>query len=198
MNESMDNPHQNSSCKKLKRLLPVSVFVFGVILVWAMHLIAQPVQATKPAKWLGQAWNNFEICENFQACNETLPQVEFLNYSICELQNFKNFYDRFSEDTVFQISVTKFPLKLTNIIPPWEAEAGAEEIKYLALPKNINSLQLFPIQKQREYEHLYATYTLEGSVATIHLRKEDTGVSKYYVFTWNRCWILTEIMDNST
>ena len=172
-------------------------------------LVAQiDQQAEIPTEWLEQAWNGFERSENCQVDNNNLPQINFTNSSICELQNFQLFFDRFSEDIDFQMSVAKFPLKLTMRIPPWEwtideyEQNGRvpEKIICLNSPKNSNTRQLFPIKKQRELglERLNYSYTLEGSIATVSLTGYGNGIAIEFIFTWNRCWILSEIKDYST
>jgi hypothetical protein len=87
----------------------------------APSLATQPVQQTEiSVEWLRQAWECFETKENFLAENNNRSQINFPEPFICELHNFKSFFARFSEDIDFQISATRFPLKLTIRIPPWE------------------------------------------------------------------------------
>ena len=204
-------------------LLIVLLFLFPLCAcakgVDATSREVQPDQkATIPTRWLGYGWKDLErgerwkfviseneswegvgINENCQADNGNLPQTHFSDTSICGLHNFNLFFDRFSKDATFQISATKFPLKLTAIIPlQGPNEDTIILIKCLNLPKNSNtSLQLFPIKEQREHEHLRYSYTVEGSVATVDLWKEDAGVSIKFVFTWDRCWVLSEVKDYS-
>jgi hypothetical protein len=155
-----------------------------------------------PVEQLG--WNDLAISENCQADNDNLPQIDFPDPSICELQNFKLFLDRFSEDADFQISVTKFPLKRTYIFPGlvdenglWE-EQGREKITCLNLPKNSKASLIFPIKEQRESDGYKFSYTLKDMVATVTLQIEDSGYSVLYIFNWDKCWVLSEIKDYST
>jgi len=129
----------------------------------APPLVAQTDQQTIiPTEWLSHAWKGFERSENCQADNNNLPQTNFTDSSICELQNFKLFLDRFSEDVDFQISVAKFPLKLTTIVPTYCKEIEdlipIEEIVCFNLLKRSNKFPIFPIKEQREHERLIHSY----------------------------------------
>ena len=149
---------------------------------------------------ISESWRGVDIDENCQANNNNPPKADFPDPSICELDNFKLFLDRFSEDYDFQISVTKFPLKRTGIIPPWDPDFNGDEltkIECLNLPNNSKTRPLFPVKEEREQEKLTFSYVLEGPVATVHLGIEDTGYLVYYIFTWDQCWMLSEIKDYS-
>ena len=152
---------------------------------------------------ISESWKGVEINENCQSGDDNLPWIDFSSLSICELHNFELFFNRFSEDAAFQMSTTKFPLKLTTIIPPWEVTDPDQfgllkEIECLNLPKSSSTRPLFPIKEEYERNQFIFTYTLEGLVATVKLQIEGTGYCVYYIFTWNRCWILSEIKDSST
>jgi len=152
---------------------------------------------------ISESWKGVEISESCQTADNNLLQTGFTEPYICDLNNFQLFFDRFSEDAIFQISTTKFPLKVTTIIPPWEVvdpdQFGLlKEIKCLRLPQNSRTLPLFPIKEERERERYKFSYTLANSVATVHLGIEDTGFSREYIFTWDQCWKLSEIKDYST
>jgi len=154
-----------------------------------------------PVEWLSQGWNGVEISESCQTNNYNLPRINFPDTSICELHNFKLFLDKFSEDANFQISATKFPLKRTRIFPEYLKEEERlilmEEVRCYDLPKNLNTFYVFPIKEQRERENLYFSHTVEDHIATVRLGKEDTGVSINFIFSWNQCWMLSEIKNYS-
>ena len=135
--------------------------IFGTILMVAPPLMAQPDQVPILPEWLGYSRTGCELSDLPSAGNKSLTPATFPDFSICELNNFALFFDRFSEDVDFQILATKFPLKITIMIPPWDLpvyhtdeDELQEETKYLNWPQNSCTLQLFPIEKQREREHL--------------------------------------------
>jgi len=155
-------------------------------------------QVVISTNWLDENWRkNFEVDENCQADNNDLRQINFSDSSICALQNFKLFFDRFSQDANFQISVIKFPLRLIDISPDYSNGNEIEEITCVHLPQKQKVSPLFPIREQREYVKYKFSYNVEGSVATVHLGIEDTGFSKEYIFIWDQCWVLSEIRDYS-
>ena len=171
-------------------------------LLVASSLVAQPEkQVIVSEEWLGATWG-FEQNENCLADNNLL-KFNFPDFSICDLQNFKFFFERFSEDYDFQISVTKFPLKRTDIFSELVVKDGAlkeikiEKITCFNLPQKSSALQLFPVKEQREFGRFKFSYTLEGVVAKVKLQIEDTGYCVFYIFTWDRCWMLSEIEDSS-
>ena len=151
---------------------------------------------------ISESWKGFEISENCRVDNNSLTQIDFPDTSVCELGNFKLFFDSFSENNVFQLSTTKFPVKLTTIIPPWDPlwdpDSILIEIECLDLPKNSSVRPLFPTKEERDRENLYFSHTLEGSVAIVRLGIEDTGFLMEYIFIWDMCWALSEIKDFST
>lgn len=120
----------------------------------------------------------------------TIPTKETID------NNFNNFIDKFSIDSTFQVSRTKFPLK----IKWYDIDNDRDSIIY----KDSSSFELMDFGKKKskgQYDQWEQKIVVDknNTSATIEVRGIDNGIMVDYLFEKiNGTWMLIEIDDSST
>ena len=120
----------------------------------------------------------------------TIPTKETID------NNFNNFIDEFSIDSTFQVSRTKFPLK----IKWYDIDNDRDSIIY----KDSSSFELMDFGKKKskgQYDQWEQKIVVDknNTSATIEVRGIDNGIMVDYLFEKiNGTWMLIEIDDSST
>lgn len=110
--------------------------------------------------------------------------------------NFNNFIDKFSIDSTFQVSRTKFPLK----IKWYDIDNDRDSIFY----RDSSSFELMDFGKKKskgQYDQWEQKIVVDknNTSATIEVRGIDNGIMVDYLFEKiNGTWMLIEIDDSST
>ena len=109
--------------------------------------------------------------------------------------NFNDFIEKFSSDSLFQISRTKFPLKFT-----WEDVDNNNGITFQDL-SNFEMID-FRIKKSNNKNdnwELKSIIAEDNLSAKIEIQGVDNGILVYYLFVKeNGIWKLVEVNDKST
>ena len=110
--------------------------------------------------------------------------------------NFNAFVDKFSSDSTFQLSRTKFPLK----IKWYDIDNDKDSLIY----KERSSFEMMDFRKKKstgQYDQWEQLIIVDknNTSATIEIRGIDNGIRVYYIFyKINGAWMFIEIDDSST
>jgi hypothetical protein len=137
-------------------------------------------------------------CGNSTQKSETKSTTEIKQTNAPELNlvdsNFNDFIEKFSSDSLFQISRTKFPLKVT-----WEDSDNNKGESFQEL-SNFEVID-FRIMKSNEKSDNWEQKRIiaaDNQSAKIEIQGVDNGILVYYLFErTNGVWMLTEINDKS-
>lgn len=122
--------------------------------------------------------------------NPTIPTKEAID------NNFNDFINKFSTDSIFQVSRIKFPLK----IKWYDIDNNRDSIIY----KNIESFELMDFRKKKstgQYDQWEQNIFVDknNTSATIEIRGIENGIMVDYLFEKIKgVWMLIEIDDRST
>lgn len=120
----------------------------------------------------------------------TLPTKEAVD------NNFNDFIDKFSTDSTFQISRTRFPLKTKW----YDLDNDRDSLIY----KDRSSFEMMDFRKKKstgQYDQWEQRIVVDknNTSATIEIRGIENGIMVDYLFEKiNGAWILIEIDDSST
>jgi len=134
--------------------------------------------------------SNATIGQSNEKQTPTIPTKEAID------NNFNNFIDKFSIDSTFQVSRTKFPLK----IKWYDIDNDRDSIIY----RDSSSFELMDFGKKKskgQYDQLEQKIVVDknNTSATIEVRGIDNGIMVDYLFEKiNGKWMLIEIDDSST
>jgi Domain of unknown function (DUF4348) len=139
----------------------------------------------------------FFLIVSICSCRNT-DKVKSETISINE--NFSEFIEKFSKDSLFQISRIKFPLKITWQRIQEDLEMEKDSIFFMKKA----TFELIDFRKKKSntqldnWEQKRNIYEKHNS-ATILYQGVDNGIIVEYLFKReNEKWILTEIFDRST
>jgi hypothetical protein len=110
--------------------------------------------------------------------------------------NFNDFIDKFSADSTFQVSRTKFPLKTKW----YDLDNDRDSLIY----KDRSSFEMMDFRKKKstgEYDQWEQKIVVDknNTSATIEIRGIENGIMVDYLFEKiNGAWMLIEIDDSST
>lgn len=120
----------------------------------------------------------------------TIPTKETVD------NNFKTFIEKFSSDSVFQLSRTKFPLK----IKWYDIINDRDSLLY----KNRGDFEMMDFRKKKftgQYDQWEQKVVADknNTSVTIEIRGIENGIMIDYLFEKiNEAWVLIEIDDRST
>ncbi len=120
----------------------------------------------------------------------TIPAKEAVD------NNFKAFVDNFSSDSTFQLSRTKFPLK----IKWYDIDNAKDSLIYM----DRSSFEMMDFRKKKstgQYDQWEQKIVVDknNTSATIEIRGIENGIVVDYLFEKiNGAWMLIEIDDSST
>jgi len=120
----------------------------------------------------------------------TIPTKETVD------NNFNDFIEKFSSDSAFQLSRTKFPLK----IKWYDLDNDKDSLIY----KNMSGFEMMDFRKKKstgQYDQWEQKIVVDknNTSATIEIRGIENGIMVDYLFEKiNEAWILIEIDDSST
>lgn len=129
-------------------------------------------------------------CNNNKRVKGSLPAKATAKFNAVGTasENFNIFFNRFSTDSVFQISRIEFPLKLTIIGGEGESDTA----------KFIKKKDWLFAHAQPEKDVIARPKQTSKAKANIHFLIEDTGFSVYYYFVIRKGkWWMTSIRDES-
>jgi len=125
-----------------------------------------------------------------EAQTPTIPAREAID------NNFNDFIDKFSADSTFQVSRTKFPLKTKW----YDLDNDRDSLIY----KDKSSFEMTDFRKKKatsEYDQWEQKIEVDknNTSATIEIRGIENGITVDYLFEKiNGAWMLIEIDDSST
>jgi hypothetical protein len=120
----------------------------------------------------------------------TIPTKETID------SNFNDFVDKFSSDSTFQLSRTKFPLK----IKWYDLDNDKDSIIY----KDRSDFEMMDFRKKKsrgQYDQWEQKIVVDknNTSATIEIRGIENGIMVDYLFEKiNGAWMLIELDDSST
>lgn len=114
---------------------------------------------------------------------------------------FESFLQKFTEDPVFQLNHTAFPLKVFYMDPAEEDMYVLQTIYYAkpATPREDYGRVLFPYNELRSEDGLIIEQGKEDNhqIAVVLSKKGRETINTCYIFAWNDGWYLQEIYDSS-
>lgn len=189
----------------MRSALTAMLNIFFVLFCFAPSAFAQSTTTLENVRsWLKNSWDNLA-----EASVDTLKTNQSSDYAIrCEQYNFDLFFMLFSEDRYFQESATMFPLKVTSVSPedsPTREDLDKSEDsiinqRFLAKKKDGTGVNIFPNRQQRALDNLTCSIESDSpryGMNSVVLRREGTGIHYKFIFTWNGCWFLSEVVDSS-
>jgi hypothetical protein len=140
---------------------------------------------------LGSCGNSSQKSEvkSAEKTNSMTPELNLVD------SNFNDFIEKFSSDSLFQISRTKFPLKVT-----WEDTDNNKGESF----QDFSNFELidFRIKKtnnKTDNWELKSIIAEDNLSAKIEIHGIDNGILVYYLFVKeNGIWKLVEVNDKST
>ncbi len=183
----------------MKRSNVFSVFAFLFCLLMANVSACREIKHNSET-WLGDSSKNFQFVSDPAKEKESLRQKEASKSIRCLKDNFDLFFAFFSEDPSYQQSSTYFSIKYTHN-KNGGVEADIEtSIQYLRKPQRPD-VYIFPNKVQRRNDRLRYdfknSFIEEGHQIIVNLQLEDAGYNLQFIFTWEGCWHLSEIIENN-
>ena len=140
------------------------------------------------------AYFNYSTMTTRELSNEiqtsTFPTIEAND------ENFYDFIEKFSSDSIFQLSRTKFPLK----IKLHDLDNDTDSLIYCEM-SNYEMIDFRKKKSTGQYDQWEQLIIVDknNTSATIEIRGIDNGIRVYYIFyKINGAWMFIEIDDSST
>lgn len=192
----------------MRAAVAISLKLFFVLFFLVASAAGQSAPAINdPQSWLRSGWDNLAAAEDVDQQEKPLKSNCYAIH--CEQHNFDLFFILFSEDKYFQESTIIFPLKLTTSlfkkgVTEEDLLKGDDYIisqKFLIKKKEGDGINIFPNRHQRAIGNF--TYSIESEspqygMNSVVLRREGTGIHYTFIFIWKDCWLLSEVINNST
>ncbi len=194
---------------RIPLLRPLCLWLLALALVWTgpPSAAAQVAPSGGTAQTAPSGWI-FKPADQVPEADKNKKKPD--GYSLlCHRYNFDLFFAFFAEDQEFQKSAVVSPLKFTINEPAFDQDelADGEDVKttveYQYPPENPKDYTgYFPNRYQRDVGDGYfysVTYSMDqADTVIVDLRLQSTGIYQQYIFKWDGCWFLSEIIDWST
>ncbi len=183
------------------------ILVFSAIVFTGLQLNAEPDTIGENKPWATNGWDGLDRIGDYKAINKSNLRPQ--NYALtCHRDNFDLFFSFFADDPRFQEATTLFPLKIstysTKGSPTRQELKDGTDVVLIAFYYLLSSVQpawasIFPSRHQRLNEHYFYYFNKnEGEDCVVTLgRREWTGFNIQYVFKWDGCWFLAEIIEST-